>query len=454
MTDIINCAIYTRKSTDEGLDKEFNTLENQYETCLAYINTLKDDRIRISPTHYDDGGFSGGNIQRPGLQQLLFDIRCGLIQRIVVYKIDRLTRNIRDFFNLLDVFEKHKVEFISVTENSFYNTTTAPGRLIMSMFMAFAQYERENAGDRIRDKVASSKAKGIWMGGIPPYGYDFGDRCLVINKQEAVVIRQMYKIFAQTQSLISVTNTINNAGYRTKSFTSRQGKTTGGRKFSVQTVQRILQNTLYLGKVKHKDKEYKGQHAAIIDQSVFDSVQMIFATRQIERQPLIKNAEKRVSEPAILAGLLRCGCCGSALSPTFCKKGNIRYRYYRCYKRSKGLENKCPINQIRASEIERVVMEQVLAILKTREFFIKYISVHRELDITTTHSLFANLDSVWESLFENEKIRILRELVSAVVIYKDQITIAVKKAGLSKVFAELSEDNKIAEIQYRNDDTF
>lgn len=206
--------------------------------------------------------------------------------------------------------------------------------------------------------------------------------------------------------------------------------------------------------VSHKDKLYPGQHEAIIEAQAFDVVQAIFQSHAVQRSTRRVKTENRVSEQAFLTGLIYCGCCGSAMTPSFCSKGDIRYRYYRCYRRARKLDDKCPISQIRASEIERVVMEQILSILKTREFFIKYISTQREIEVSTIHSLFCNLDNVWDCLFETEKIRILQELVSRITVYKDRITIDVKKSGLSNVFAELMENNKIAGIQYHEGDTF
>lgn len=451
---IINCAIYTRKSTEEGLDQDFNSLDNQYEFCHNYLVSQNDPCLHIVPTRYDDGGYSGGNLNRPALQRLLEDIRCGLVNRVIFYKIDRLTREMRDFFKLYDIFEKYNVDFISVKENEFYNTTTAPGRLMVNMMLSFAQFERENAGDRIRDKIANSKAKGMWMGGVPPLGYNIGNRCLVINETEAAIIRSIFQTFTITHSLADTTDAANNAGYRTKCHTSRQGRVSGGRKFSTASIQRILQNPLYKGLVSHKDKLYPGQHEAIIEAQTFDVVQAIFQSHAVQRPARKAKTENRVSEQAFLTELIYCGCCGSAMTPSFCNKGDIRYRYYRCYRRARKLDDKCPINQIRASEIERVVMEQVLSILKTREFFIKYISTQREIEVSTVHSLFCNLDNVWDRLFETEKIRILQELVSRITVYKDRITIDVKKSGLSNVFAELMENNKIAGIQYHEGDTF
>lgn len=453
---IINCAIYTRKSTEEGLEQDFNSLDNQYEFCTNYLKSLNDANLHLLPTRYDDGGYSGGNLNRPALQRLLSDIRCGLVNRVIIYKIDRLTREIRDFFKLLDVFDKYDVEFVSVKENQYYNTTTAIGRLMVNMFLVFAQFERENAGDRIRDKIATSKAKGMWMGGCPPFGYDIGDRRLVVNETEAQNVRFIYQTFCDTHSLADTTDTVNSRGIRTKYYTTRQGRTFGGRKFSIKTVQRILQNPLYKGIVTHRDKQYPGQHDAIIDAAQFDLVQAIFAAhkdkRETRRCPQTASGGER--ETAALTGLIFCGCCGSAMTPSYCCKGDIRYHYYRCYRRASKLEDKCPINQIRSSELDRVVLEQVLAILKSREFFAKYVSYRREFDISTVYSLFNNLDEVWNSLFETEKRRILRELIARVTVYKDKIVLDVKKDGLAGVFAELSQNNQLVGVEYKENETF
>lgn len=453
---IINCAIYTRKSTEEGLEQDFNSLDNQYEFCTNYLKSLNDANLHLLPTRYDDGGYSGGNLNRPALQRLLSDIRCGLVNRVIIYKIDRLTREIRDFFKLLDIFDKYDVEFVSVKENQYYNTTTAIGRLMVNMFLVFAQFERENAGDRIRDKIATSKAKGMWMGGCPPFGYDIGDRRLVVNETEAQNVRFIYQTFCDTHSLADTTDTVNSRGIRTKYYTTRQGRTFGGRKFSIKTVQRILQNPLYKGIVTHRDKQYPGQHDAIIDAAQFDLVQAIFAAhkdkRETRRCPQTASGGER--ETAALTGLIFCGCCGSAMTPSYCCKGGIRYHYYRCYRRASKLEDKCPINQIRTSEIDRVVLEQVLAILKSREFFAKYVSYRREFDISTVYSLFNNLDEVWNSLFETEKRRILRELIARVTVYKDKIVLDVKKDGLAGVFAELSQNNQLVGVEYKENETF
>lgn len=453
---IINCAIYTRKSTEEGLEQDFNSLDNQYEFCTNYLKSLNDVNLHLLPTRYDDGGYSGGNLNRPALQRLLHDIRCGLVNRVIIYKIDRLTREIRDFFKLLDIFDKYDVEFVSVKENQYYNTTTAIGRLMVNMFLVFAQFERENAGDRIRDKIATSKAKGMWMGGCPPFGYDIGDRRLVVNETEAQNVRFIYQTFCDTHSLADTTDTVNSRGIRTKYYTTRQGRTFGGRKFSIKTVQRILQNPLYKGIVTHRDKQYPGQHDAIIDAAQFDLVQAIFAAHKDKRETrrCPKTASGGERETAALTGLIFCGCCGSAMTPSYCCKGGIRYHYYRCYRRASKLEDKCPINQIRSSELDRVVLEQMLAILKSREFFAKYVSYRREFDISTVYSLFNNLDEVWNSLFETEKRRILRELIAKVTVYKDKIILDVKKDGLAGVFAELSQNNQLVGVEYKENETF
>lgn len=294
---IINCAIYTRKSTEEGLDQDFNSLDNQYEFCHNYLVSQNDPCLHIVPTRYDDGGYSGGNLNRPALQRLLEDIRCGLVDRVIFYKIDRLTREMRDFFKLYDIFEKYNVDFISVKENEFYNTTTAPGRLMVNMMLSFAQFERENAGDRIRDKIANSKAKGMWMGGVPPLGYNIGNRCLVINETEAAIIRSIFQTFTITHSLADTTDAANNAGYRTKCHTSRQGRVSGGRKFSTASIQRILQTRYIKGWFLIKTNCIRGSMKQLLRRRHLMSFRqsfnlMLFSVRPERLRPKIASANR------------------------------------------------------------------------------------------------------------------------------------------------------------------
>lgn len=450
----VRFAIYTRKSTDEGLEKDYNSLDSQYDFCRNYFDTIKEDNFELITESYDDGGYSGGTINRPALQRLLNDISAGLVNCVLIYRVDRLTRCTSDFYQLAAIFKEFKVDFISVKEKDMFNTTSAMGRLLLQMFLMFAQFERENAGERIRDKVANSKARGIWMGGTPQLGYDISNRKLIINESEAQIIRLIYEYFITTHSVGDVVDKLNSQKRTTKSFKSEAGNIRGGKNFSTTAVLRILQNSLYKGMVKHQDHEYKGEHPAIIDEKTWDEVQDIFLQNKANRGRSITKPDYRTSDAAILRGLIRCGSCGCALTPSYCCKGKIRYRYYRCNNKTKKTVETCSVTQVSAEQIEKVVLDQVLEILRTKEFFVKYITVKKDLDFSTAYSLFGNIEKIWNTLFELEKVRILRELITQVTVYDDNIVIIVNKFGMSTIFAELTKNNELRKIDYADDPEF
>jgi DNA invertase Pin-like site-specific DNA recombinase len=263
----LRCAVYTRKSSEEGLELEFNSLHAQREAALAYIASQKSEGWLALPDHYDDGGISGGTLERPALKRLLRDIEAGLIDVVVVYKIDRLSRSLMDFAKLVDVFERHNVTFVSVTQQ--FNTTTSMGRLTLNVLLSFAQFEREVIGERIRDKFAASRAKGIWMGGWPPLGYEVQDRGLVVVEREAAIVRRIFDRFTKTGSALTVARELNAAGEVTKQRCCASGSR-GGRPWTKGAVYKVLANRVYLGKAVHKRVAYPGEHAAIIDQRAWE----------------------------------------------------------------------------------------------------------------------------------------------------------------------------------------
>lgn len=445
----IRYAIYTRKSCDEGLEQDFNSLDSQRLFCQNYFESIKEDNFELLPESYDDGGYSGGNINRPALQRLLADIRSGYINCILFYKIDRLTRNIRDFFNLTDIFIEYNVSFISIKERDMFNTTTPAGRMQLRMFLIFAEFERENSGERIRDKIANSKSLGMWMGGTLPLGYDVSNRKLVINQNEAAIVRQIFQDFISSQSIGLVVDKLNQENKKTKCFLSTSGNIRGGKNFSVPTVRHILNNSLYKGVITHGDKVYPGQHQAIIDNETWDKVQTIF--EENKRLTGYKNYVFTDEDEFVLRGILRCGYCNCLMGASFaCKKENRTYRYYRCYHKKIKMENNCKIGQIPANQIEKIVLDQVLEILKSKEFFIQYVSVHTEFDFTTAHSLFTNMEKIWNNLFDKEKKAILKALVQSVVMYNDKIIIVINKSGLATTFADITHQNQYKEIEYEN----
>ena len=260
----IRCAIYTRKSTEEGLDQDFNSLQAQREACEAYIKSQEHEGWQLDPKRFDDGGFSGGTLQRPALQALMEAIRARKVDRIVVYKIDRLTRSLADFAKLVDELDDADASFVSVTQS--FNTATSMGRLTLNMLLSFAQFEREVTAERIRDKIAASKAKGMWMGGRVPTGYDAVDRKLRINKQEAQTIRRLFDLYLELGNVADVAAHARSEGLVTKPYVSKSGKRSGGAPFSRGLIYRTLNNALYIGRIAHGQTSYAGQHAAIIDQ--------------------------------------------------------------------------------------------------------------------------------------------------------------------------------------------
>src|SRR5947209_2736943 len=294
---IFRCAIYTRKSSEEGLEQDFNSLHAQRESCDAYIKSQRHEGWTPLPTLYDDGGYSGGSTDRPALKRLLADIQSHLIDVVVVYKVDRLTRSLADFAKIVEVFDGHSVSFVSVTQA--FNTTSSMGRLTLNVLLSFAQFEREVTGERIRDKIAASKKKGLWMGGFAPLGYRPHERTLVIHEQEAETVRLISRLYLQLGSVPKVVDELARRQLRTPTFTSATGKEWGGRSFNQGQVARVLANPVYIGEIAHKEQTYRGQHEAIIDCATWEAVQ----------EKLAGNARNSASasygtDPSLLAGLL------------------------------------------------------------------------------------------------------------------------------------------------------
>ena len=314
------CAIYTRKSSEEGLEQSFNSLHAQREACEAFILSQRHEGWSVVATPYDDGGFSGGSMERPALKALLADIVAGIIDVVVVYKIDRLTRSLFDFAKIVETFDAHKVSFVSVTQS--FNTTTSMGRLTLNVLLSFAQFEREVTGERIRDKFAASKKRGMWMGGNIPLGYDLKDRKLVINRKEVETILTIFRLYAEFGTVLKVKAEIDRLKLRTKLHMSESGATRGGLPFRVGHLYTILGNPLYRGAVKHKGAVYAGDHEAIVDQSLWGKVQTQFASNTA-----VRRSGKSSKEPSLLAGLLFDGD-GNRMTPSHAVKSSKRYRYY------------------------------------------------------------------------------------------------------------------------------
>ena len=291
------CAIYTRKSTEEGLEQDFNSLDAQREACAAFIQSQKHEGWTVLPTAYDDGGYSGGSMERPALQRLLADIEAGRIDVIVVYKVDRLTRALSDFAKLVEIFDRRGVSFVSITQQ--FNTTTSMGRLTLNILLSFAQFERELIGERVRDKIAASKKKGMWMGGTVPLGYDVKDRKLVVNKAEARTVVDIYRRYLRLKSVRALQAELDAAGIRSKRRVRPDGTESGNQRFSQGALYLLLQNRTYRGEATHKGNAYPGEHAAIVDKPLWDAVQAVLAENRVQRA-----TGANTKAPSLLTGLL------------------------------------------------------------------------------------------------------------------------------------------------------
>jgi site-specific DNA recombinase len=350
MPATIRCAIYTRKSTEEGLEQEFNSLDAQRESGESFI---KSQGWLCLPDHYDDGGFTGGTMDRPALQRLLADITAGSIDCVVVYKVDRFSRSLLDFARMMETFAQHQVAFVSVTQQ--FNTASSMGRLVLNVLLSFAQFEREMIAERTRDKIAAARRKGKWSGGMPLLGYDVDPRGsrLLVNDREALRVRAIFKLYLRHESLIRVVGELYRRGWVNKRWTTRKGHQRGGQPFTKTTLHKLLTNPTYLGKIKYRNERHQGEHAAIVEADIWQRV-----------QDLLRHNRKARSRPnpqgAFLKGLIRCVPCGCAMIPAHTTgNGSKKYRYYVCTRAQKRGWHSCPSKSLPAQEIERFVIDQI-----------------------------------------------------------------------------------------------
>jgi site-specific DNA recombinase len=316
----LRCAIYTRKSSEEGLEQDFNSLDAQREACEAYVASQKHEGWTALPELYDDGGFSGATMERPAFKRLLADVSAGRVDVVVVYKVDRLTRSLSDFAKIVEIFDKRQVSFVSVTQQ--FNTTSSMGRLTLNILLSFAQFEREVTGERIRDKIAASKKKGLWMGGLPSLGYDVKDRKLIVNAAEAKTVRYIFRRYTELKSVRLLKADLDAHGIVSKARLAADGTGYGARPLARGALYLMLQNRIYRGEIVHRDKSYPGDHEAIIDEGLWREVQSILQENRTDR--MLGTTERQVSP---LSGILF-GARGERLTPTFSTKNGVRYRYY------------------------------------------------------------------------------------------------------------------------------
>jgi site-specific DNA recombinase len=405
---IRRCAIYTRKSSEEGLDQDFNSLDAQREACEAYIKSQVGEGWKMIPARYDDGGFSGGSMDRPGLARLLGDIQDCKIDTVVVYKVDRLTRSLADFAKIVEVFDAQDVSFVSVTQQ--FNTTTSMGRLTLNMLLSFAQFEREVTGERIRDKIAASKKKGMWMGGFVPLGYEPDGRTLVINEKEAETVRAVFRLYLEFGNVRRVKEEADRLGFKTKSRTKKNGGAYGGWPLSRGYIYKVLSNPLYAGRISHKGQSYDGLHPSIIAVDVWDAVQAKLSDNVKDRR-----SGNRKSEPSALIGKLF-DETGSSLTPSHAKKPGRRYRYYvskslimnRADQQSGGW-------RLPAREIENTVVMAITSLLADRAAFVQVVR-----DAGVPQEKIADLLNAVDAC-QNDPLRIF----SRVDLASDHITLSL-----------------------------
>ncbi len=352
------CAIYTRKSTEEGLQQEFNSLDAQREAGEAFIKSQANEGWTCLPDRYDDGGFTGGNLERPAVQRLLADIAAGKVDCVVVYKVDRLSRSLLDFAKMMEVFDRQRVSFVSVTQQ--FNTTHSMGRLTLNILLSFAQFEREIISERTRDKIAATRRKGKWSGGMPLLGYDVSPdgAKLLVNEDEAARVRAIFALYLEHQALVPVIRELDARGWTGKLWRTRKGHERGGKPFTKSSLHKLLTNITYLGKLRYKREVHQGEHVAVVDHDVWRRVQAM-----LQRNGRSGGVEARNRHGALLRGLLRCSACGTAMSHAYtAKPGRKLYRYYVCANAQKRGWHTCPTKSVPAGELERFVVERIRCI--------------------------------------------------------------------------------------------
>lgn len=415
---IKRCAIYTRKSSEEGLEQEFNSLHAQREACESYILSQKHEGWSKVKTCYDDGGFSGGSLKRPALEELMNDIKAGKIDSVVVYKIDRLTRSLMDFSKLVEVFDQHNVTFVSITQS--FNTTTSMGRLTLNVLLSFAQFEREVTGERIRDKIAASKKKGMWMGGNIPLGYNLKDRQLILNPNEAEKVRLIFKTYLKLGNVRELKGYLEKNNVISAARISNKGNISGNKLFSRGHLYKILSNRIYIGQIEHKDLVHEGQHEAIIDLAIWEAVQ-----KQLKAGSIVKAGKSQTRRNNILQGKLF-DPDGIVYTPTYTKKGSRQYRYYISQNLLQYKNHpKRLIARIPAQEIENTLSGIMKQKLSGAEYFI---GLYTELDSKTATQLINYFNKVAD-------ISLLGYILK-VVISPDRLDITMDTHQISKIIVD------------------
>ena len=419
------CAVYTRKSSEEGLEQSFNSLDAQREACTAYIESQRHEGWCCLKTAYDDGGYSGGTLERPALAQLLKDIEAGSIDVVVVYKVDRLTRSLADFAKIVEIFDAAGVSFVSVTQQ--FNTTSSMGRLTLNVLLSFAQFEREVTGERIRDKIAASKRKGMWMGGRVPLGYDLADRKLIVNVAETEQVRTIFHRYLALGCVTKLQADLKTRGITSKRRLSKTGRRSGGYPYSRGALYDLLNARIYLGEITHKGNSYPGQHEAIIDQTLWDQVQAKLSTNRRARRHGVT-----AREPSLLAGLLH-DAEGNRMTPSHTVKRGKRYRYYvsQALIRQRPGPEGTP-GRVGAHELERIVIARLQKLLATPRELLATLGATEE-EAATQKTLLARAKALAAELPELAPAKIREFLLATVwriTLKESTLTLQVDRGHL------------------------
>ena len=423
----LRCAIYTRKSSEEGLDQSFNSLDAQREACGAFIASQRQEGWRLLPTRYDDGGYSGGTLERPALKRLLEEVEKSKVDTIVVYKVDRLTRSLADFAKIVELLDARRVSFVSVTQQ--FNTTTSMGRLTLNVLLSFAQFEREVTGERIRDKIAASKRKGMWMGGTVPLGYDLRDRKLVVNPEEAALVCNLYRLYLELGCVSKLKAHLDREKVRSKVRISTAGNRTGGLSYSRGALYEILRNRHYLGEITHRDQHYPGEHDAIVPRELWDRVQI-----QLGSDSQGRRTGLRANSSSMLVGLLR-DAKGNRFTPSHTLKNGKRYRYYVCPPGRGHASNACssqaPV-RVPAHEIERLVLSRLQSFLQCEKDVADELAPPDEIPAATQELLVAarKLCIEWPSMSPIAVQEFVKQVVKRVTIDHGRVELLLSKSEM------------------------
>ena len=419
------CAIYTRKSSEEGLEQDFNSLDAQREACEAYVRSQEHEGWRLQPERFDDGGFSGGNMDRPALKQLIEQVDAGRIDIIVVYKIDRLTRSLTDFARLAETLDKRGVSFVSVTQQ--FNTTTSMGRLMLNVLLSFAQFEREITGERIRDKISASKKKGMWMGGVPPMGYDIVGRQLVINEADAATITRIFALYLEEGNVPALLDRLEREGIRTAARYSAKGNHYGNRPFTRGHLYKLLSSPIYIGRVPHKAISHRGQHTAIIEKSTWDAVQAKLA----ENTQGSRSRRRRAAPQAhLLEGLLHTQA-GSRFIASSANKGAKRYRYY--VEDQAGRASNLPAARLPAAEIEAAVITGLRGVLADHRALLAHLEAASSVEAPAAVRAASVFQNALANRIDQDLMAKARQILRRITVGHDRLLLSFSIGGLRSV---------------------